>query len=375
MISFTKIPGLTNQKKYLRELVQNDRVPHAFIFTGPEGNGKLPLAVALSNYIQCESRTHDACGVCPACLKSQKLVHPDIHFVYPVIKQDGKKREDTVSTDFLKEWRQFISESPYASIQHWLSFLRAENKPANINTTECNQISAKLGLKSYEGSHKVLILWHAEMLGKDGNRLLKLIEEPPEKTIIILLAERLDKIIKTIASRCQILTVPPFSDEDIGSVIADKIDGPIEEIIQLADGNMHLALDLIHKGKTNYSEEILDWMRVAYRLKAESVVSWLEDFNKKGKQEQINFLSYGLYYMKEYRKILLCKDLNMGKLTDSEKQVAKKMANLVDEDMSAGIVTLLESSISHLRRSANARILFMDMTIRLQALMKSQTVV
>lgn len=371
-MNFKDIPGLHQQKKYLKELVTQDRLPHAFIFTGPEGNGKLAMALAFANYIQCESRTENICGQCSACIKSNKLVHPDIHFVYPVIRKDGKKREDTVSTDFIASWREFITDMPYGSISDWLNHINAESKPANINTTECNQISSKLGLKSFEGSHKILILWQAEMLGKDGNRLLKIIEEPPESTLIILIAERLDKIIKTITSRCQIFAVPPFTDEDIASVLTEKSSGPIDEIIQLADGNMQQALSLIIKGKSNYSEEILDWMRVAYRLKAESVVSWLEDFNRKSKQDQTNFLLYGLYYMKEYRKILLCQDINQGKLTNSEKQVAQKMAKLVDEEMSAGIVALFENAIGSLRRNANAKILFMDMTIRLQALMKRQ---
>jgi DNA polymerase-3 subunit delta' len=371
-VNFNDIPGLYQQKKYLKDLVSQDRLPHAFIFTGPEGNGKLSLAIALASFIQCESRTESACGACPACIKSKKIVHPDIHFVYPVIKKEGKKREDTVSTDFLVQWRQFISNMPYGSISDWLDQINAESKPANINTTECNQISSKLGLKSFEGSHKILIVWHAEMLGKDGNRLLKIIEEPPESTIIILIAERLDKIIKTITSRCQIFAVPPFTDEDIASVLTEKSTGPVDEIIQLADGNMQQALSLINKGKSNYSEEILDWMRIAYRLKAESVVSWLDDFNRKSKQDQANFLLYGLYYMKEYRKILLCQDINQGKLTNSEKQVAHKMAKLVDEEMSAGIVALFENTLGFLRRNANAKILFMDMTIRLQALMKRE---
>jgi len=371
-VNFKDIPGLQQQKTYLKELVAQNRLPHAFIFTGPEGNGKLALAIAFANFIQCEARTERVCGQCSACIKSKKLVHPDIHFVYPVIKKDGKKREDTVSTDFLIPWREFITDMTYGSISDWLDHIRAESKPANINTTECTRIGSKLGLKSFEGSHKILILWHAEMLGKDGNRLLKIIEEPPDSTLIILIAERLDKIIKTITSRCQIFVVPPFTDEDIASVLSEKSSGPIDEIIQLADGNMHQALSLINKGKSNYSEEILDWMRVAYRLKAESVVSWLDDFNRKSKQDQANFLLYGLYYMKEYRKILLCQDINQGKLTNSEKQVAQKMAKLVDEEMSAGIVALFENAIGFLKRNANAKILFMDMTIRLQALMKRE---
>ena len=374
-MKFSNIPGLNQQKQYLRDLINQNRLPHAFIFTGPEGNGKLALASALASYVQCTNKSEDSCGECPACIKSLKNVHPDIHYVYPVIKKDGKKREDTVSTDFITEWRSFMDAFPYASLTDWLRYINAESKASNINTTECNQISSKLGLKSYEGDYKVLVLWHAELLGKDGNRLLKLIEEPPESTLIILIAERLDKIIKTISSRCQILAIPPFQDEDIASVLADKHSGPIDEVLQLADGNLHLALELIDKGKSQYSEEILAWMRIAYRLNAESVVSWLDDFNRKSKQEQFNFLLYGLYYMKEYRKILLCRDLNQGKLTGAEKQVVEKMAKLVDEEMSEGIVALFGESIYHLNRNANAKILFMDMTIRLQSLMKRQQTV
>lgn len=369
-MKFSDIPGVEKSKKYLRDLVASDRVPHAMIFAGPNGNSKLALAIAYANYLQCTNKSTDACGTCPACIKSQKFVHPDIHFVFPVVKLEQKKREDTVSTDFYPQWRNFLEHSVYGSLTDWLRQIGAEDKVSNINTKECNEISHKLGLKSFEGDYKILIIWYAESLGRDGNRLLKLIEEPPEDTIILLVSERTDLIIKTILSRCQLLAIPPFTDEEIISGLGDGGADKLKELIYLADGNLHLAKSLQSGDGQNYSEELMDWMRSAYQMKPEVIGNLVSEFAKKAKQEQINFLSYGLYYMKEYRKALVSQDVDMAKLSEPEKDIAIKMSNLIDEDMSREIVDLLQKSLYHLSRNANARILFMDITIRLERLMK-----
>lgn len=372
---FDQIPGNESIKRYLTELVETARLPHAMIFTGPMGNAKLALAIAFANYLQCSDKQNgESCGKCPACLKSMKYVHPDIHFVFPAISMDGKKREDTVSADFYPMWRSFIAEKTYGSLTDWLHHLGADSKPANINTKECSQISNTLGLKSYEGQYKILIIWHAEYLGKDGNRLLKLIEEPPENTIIILLTERTDKIIKTILSRCQIIGVPPFTDQEIKLGLEAESFDISEELVYLADGNLHLAKSLSAGNWENHSDELMTWMRTTYQMKPESIVKTVNELARKAKQEQINFLSYGLYYMKEYRNALISQDIQLAKLSESEKDVAIKMSNLIDESMSRSIVSLFEEGINHLRRNANAKILFMDLTVRLEQIMKHQNV-
>jgi len=341
---FDQIPGTEQTKQYLTELVTANRLPHAMIFTGPAGNAKLPMALAFANYLQCvDQKAGAACGVCSACIKSMKYVHPDIHFVFPVVSKEGKKREDTVSTDFYPQWRSFLETETYGSLSDWLIHIQAESKPSNINTKECNEISHKLGLKSFEGKYKILIIWYAETLGRDGNRLLKLIEEPPEGTFIILLTERTDKIIKTILSRCQILNIAPFTDEEI-KLGLNMPDLPTE-IVYLADGNMHLAKSLSNGNWENHSEELMNWMRIAYQMKPDKAVSVVNEFAKKPKQEQINFLSYGLYYMKEYRNALVAQDIQISKLSQSEKEVAVKMSNLIDESMSRQIVLLFEEEM------------------------------
>src|SRR5450432_418010 len=212
-------------KQHLIELVKHNRLSHALLFLGPEGSGALPVALAFAQYVVCEKVNglqqsspaaslfvddfrpstidhrpwSDACGICPACIKAQQFIHPDIHFSYPVIpKKPGDK---PVSTDYIAEWREFISQYPYGNAFDWLQFIGAENKQGNITANECNDIIKKLSLKSFESGYKILIMWMPEYLGKEGNKLLKLVEEPPPDTLFILVAENESQILPTILSR------------------------------------------------------------------------------------------------------------------------------------------------------------------------------
>ncbi|HEY0274204.1 MAG TPA: hypothetical protein VGC22_13515, partial [Chitinophaga sp.] len=181
---FSDIIGQEATKQQLLQSVQQRRLSHAMILLGPEGAGGLPLALAFSQYIACEQQqAHDACGVCPSCIKAGRYIHPDIHFSYPVVPR--KPGDKPISTDYVAEWRQFIATNPYGNAYDWLQFIGAENKQGNITANECNDIIHKLSLKSFESAYKILVMWMPEYLGNEGNRLLKLIEEPPANTLFL----------------------------------------------------------------------------------------------------------------------------------------------------------------------------------------------
>jgi len=199
---FSDIPGKQIEKKYLIDNVNEDRLAHAQLFLGRPGAGQLALALAFASYVLCRDRQpDDSCGRCAACLKSHKVIHPDMHFAFPVIKKDGKQRKDVTSNDFLIPWRKIIHGNPYLDMNTWLHSLNVDNAQANINVKECVEIVKKLSLKTFESDHKILIMWMPEYLRNEGNRLLKLIEEPPDETLIILVAERQEEILNTILSR------------------------------------------------------------------------------------------------------------------------------------------------------------------------------
>ena len=229
-VQFEKIIGQKGTKEQLIQMVQHNRLSHALLFLGKEGSGALSLALAFAQYIACEQVNgkikktnpeaslfgeatpeiaepldmHDSCGVCSACTKANQLVHPDIHFSYPVIPR--KSGDKPVSTDYINEWREFVSINPYGNVYDWLQFIGAENKQGNITSEECNDITRKISLKSFESEYKVLIIWMPEYLTKNGNKLLKLIEEPPPNTLFLLVAENEDLILPTILSRTQVVS-------------------------------------------------------------------------------------------------------------------------------------------------------------------------
>src|SRR6476659_6373017 len=243
-MKFSEIIGQTEVKQQLVELVQHNRLSHALLFLAKEGNGSLQLAIALAQYLTCEkanpkkqsnvslfaeepvtsnqhpATSNDSCGVVSSCINAQQLIHPDIHFSYPVVTK--KSGSPPISTDYISEWREFIKNYSYGNVYDWLQFIGAENKQGNITAQECNDIIRKLNLKSFESGYKILILWMPEYLGNEGNKLLKLIEEPPANTLFILVAENESVILPTIVSRCQLVRIPILQTEDVEEALINR---------------------------------------------------------------------------------------------------------------------------------------------------------
>jgi DNA polymerase-3 subunit delta' len=386
--------GQQRTKDFLASLAASERVPHALLFLSPTGGGGLALANAFAQLLQCERSGigpraesggmfedepvpitelkpggFEACGECSACRKAQAFAHPDIHYSFPAVGPN------VVSTNFLKEWRLFLTESPYADVNSWLQRLGADNKQGNINKDECNAILKKLSLKAFEGRYKILVMWLPEYLGKEGNRLLKLIEEPPEQTIFLLVAENQDLILNTILSRCQLVKLDPLSDEVVAQGLVQQRGIGLERARQIAflsGGDYGAALSAADAPATDDAQLLLDWLRKCWRGHAVEMVRWTEDFAKLGRENQKQFLQYGLHFLREMLSLVSTGNPTM-RLRPEELATAQNMAKVLDFEKIAKIVGLLNDNIYYIERNANPKILFLDTSIQMHRIMKSQT--
>lgn len=361
---FKDIVGHDEIKKSLISQVSSERIPHAQILLSKTGGGGLALSLAFVSYIMCQNRTpDDSCGACSACNKSHKFIHPDVHFSFPVIKYGDLKRDQTTSDTWLKEWRQALDQNPYMDISAWLEFMGNEDTKPNINVKEINDIRHKLGLTTYESETKILLMWMPEYLEKEGNRLLKIIEEPTDNTYIILVAENQDHILQTILSRCRLTTINPFKTSDIESYLrsnySDISSESLLQIANLSQGNLNLAMQMCDGDEVEYSEKLITWLRCAYTSHAEHINEWLNDILKLSKDDQKNFLHYGLHFLRQY--IFWVTTNRPVPLTDFEMQTAQKMTKIIDIPKADKISKIIDATIYHIDRNANVRIhLFAD---------------
>ncbi|MEM9821613.1 MAG: hypothetical protein AAF985_11095 [Bacteroidota bacterium] len=367
-MQFKNVIGQETIKQKLRDMVLQDRIPHAQLLLGTPGSGKLALALAFAQYVLCENRTaEDACGTCPACRKAQKHIHPDIHYAYPVV---GTKM---TSTHYLEHWRSAIDQNPYMDVNQWLQQIGAENKQGNINKDECLSIIKKLSLKTFEASHKILILWLPEFLQKEGNRLLKLIEEPPPQTLFVLVAENQELILNTILSRCQILKINPLKDEEVVTVLRQQSELPpteLESIAHLANGNMNEALQLLEQGENDNAKRFLDWLRRCYRGNGLELTTWVEQFAGIGRENQKHFLRYALHFLREYMNLKLTGSIRI-RLRAEELATAQRMTKVIEFEHIEPIARLFDECSYYIERNANPKILFLDASIQLNKILKT----
>lgn len=366
---FDQIIGQQSIKQQLGEMAQSERVPHALLFMGPSGCGKLATAMAFAQYLLCQNRQASvACGTCNQCLKAAKLVHPDIHFSFPVV---GSK---VTSADFMVQWRTAIAENPYLNITQWMQVIDAENKQANINKDECLRIVKQLSLTIFEGKYKILIMWLPEYLGKEGNRLLKLIEEPPEKTIFLLVAEHQERILNTILSRCQLLNFKGLADKDIIKVLVEQNDiseTDAQAAAHLANGNLNSAISLTKHVEKDHAPLFLDWLRKCYVGNGVELVDWVSQFAAMGREQQKHFLLYGMHFIREYMVLKLTKQENI-RLRANELLTAQKLTKIITFSQIEPLTKLLNDCYYYIERNANPKILFLDTSIQLHKLFKNK---
>lgn len=391
----SEVIGQEKLKKQLVDMVQQQRLPHALLLVGPEGSGALPLAVAFAQYIVSipsqAAATADLFGApaepiaqpfytpeqiadLPAYHRASQLMHPDLHFSFPtIIEKPGQKN---ISANFIEQWREFINGYPYGNAFDWLQFIKAENKQGNISADECNEIIKKLSFKSFESAYKVLVLWMPEYLGKEGNKLLKLIEEPPDNTIFILVAASEENILPTILSRCQFVKVPRLTTQEIESALIGRAKLAPEKAKQVAilsEGNYREALHLIQHSDQDYISMIKDWLNAILKIGPVAQLKWVEEMSKLGREQQKQFLKYFNHLLEHSIRL---KTMGSDLPLDSDlKDFALRINKIAGVSQMESIVNELDKSIYHIERNANPKMLFMALSIKLYHIIQNKTLI
>ncbi|TKC03171.1 DNA polymerase III subunit [Pedobacter cryotolerans] len=372
-MQFKEIIGQENLKKHLIQTVVENRVSHAQLFLSAEGSGALSLAIAYAQYINCQNKTTiDSCGECSSCRKYERYIHPDLHFSYPFFASKDAK----IAVDVLEEWRSLLLEDPYFDLDIWRSKLSAENKQANIPIAEAHDIIKKLSYKAFEAETKVLIMWLPEFLDKEGNALLKIIEEPPANTLFILVAQNQEQILNTILSRTQIVKIPKLTDADIVNYLIDKSQlsqNQATEYSFLADGNLITAKALLQDIPNNNAAHFAEWLRMGFGNKVPAMIDFTDDVAKWGRENQKNFIKYGINFLRECSLLLSGAD-DLVKLPHQTLDVAKKLStHVLNLAMVEALINELEQAHYHIERNANPKILFLDVSLQLVKIIKFKT--
>ena len=375
---FKDVIGQNHIKSHLKSATEKGRIPHAQLFVGKEGSGTLPMAIAYAQYLLCSTSTdEESCKI-----KCEKLVHPDLHFAFPVTSNEKVKRHP-ISDLFLEDWRAFIKEQPYGSLYNWLQFIGVENKQGLIGVDESENIVKSLKLKSYEGGFKVMIIWMAEKMNiSAANKLLKLIEEPPEKTIFILCTEDEEQIINTIKSRCQAIYFQALSEEDIAQALItnEKIsESAAYKVAHQAEGNYNKALHVLHHDSSDiiFEKWFITWIRTAFKAKGnaavvQQLIEWSDEIAKSGRETQKRFLKYCLQF---FRQAMLL-NYNSEKIVFLETETSgfdlKKFAPFVHSGNILDISEELNTAMYHIERNGNAKVILLDVSIKLTRLLHTK---
>ena len=416
-MQFENVIGQQAIKAQLAQMAEHNRLSHALLFLGKEGNGSLLLAMAFAQYIVCEKNSPfkkkkagassglaavspmalfdeppttqiapdtdiphqlDSCGNCPSCLKANQLIHPDIHFTFPVIpKKPGDK---PLSSDYIKEWREFVSIHPYGNVFDWLQFIGAENKQGNITAEECNDINRKISLKSFESGFKILLIWMPEYLGKNGNRLLKLIEEPPVDTLFMLVAENETMILPTILSRTQLVKIPALSPTAVEVALELRAGVKIEKAMQIATicgGNYREALNLLQHADDDWLALLREWLNIIVKRNLPAQVKWIEDMSKQGREKQKQFLQYFNHLLElAIRQGIISDDgETANQERSSELDFASRLNKLCSVHQQEAIINELDKASYYIERNANGKMLFHALSIKLYHIISNNSLI
>ncbi|RCT53633.1 DNA polymerase III subunit delta' [Winogradskyella sp. KYW1333] len=381
---FSDILGQEHIKSHLTKSVDEGRIAHAQLFVGPEGSGTLPMALTYAQYLLCGNVRGENLGGNESCnLKFNNFSHPDLHFAFPVTTSH-KVKSKPVSNFYLEEWRQLLEQQPYGNLFDWYNLLGVDNKQGQIGVDEAHEIVKSLSLKSYEGGYKVMIIWMAEKMNTAcANKLLKLIEEPPEKTVFILIAEDEEQIINTIKSRCQVLHFPLLPEETIASGLVKNFHiekSVASKIAHQSNGNYNKACDLIYQDSEDIQFEkwFVVWIRSAFKAKGNKsaihdLISWSEEIAKTGRETQKKFLRFCLNY---FRQALLL-NYKVNELVylepKSENFKLEKFAPFVHDNNILEISKEIQDAVYHIERNGNSKIILMDLSIKLTRLLHKKS--
>ena len=394
---FKDVIGQFAVKQHLAEMVEQNRLSHALLFLGKEGSGALPLAMAFAQYVVSLPKAApvvedlfggmtalapapvfihpDNIATEPSFQRAAQLLHPDLHFTYPVISK--KSGDKPTSSDFIAEWREFISMYPYGNVYDWLQFIGAENKQGNITAEECNDIIRQLNLKSFESEYKVLLLWMPEYLGKEGNKLLKLIEEPPPNTLFILVAENEEQILPTILSRCQLVKIPMPENQEIASALIERAKASAETAAQIAgicEGNYHEALQMLQHADEDWQSLLREWLNAALKGGPLAQVKFVEEVSKLGREKQKQFLRYFNHLLEQSIRIKVL-GVDGVLLGESDKDFAQRLNKIASVSQQQVIIEELDRAFYYIERNANAKMLFQALTIKLYHIIQDKTLI
>lgn len=410
-MQFNQIIAHEPIKNKLKDLVQKNRLSHALLFLGKEGSGALPLAIAFAQYILCEKvngkqqnknenslfgeeniqgdiaiNLEDSCGECNSCKKVSQLIHPDLHFSYPALKKDSR-HDRVVSTDYIQEWREFIQQFPYYNVTDWINFLKENakskienpvNKQGNITAYECDDIVHKLSLKPFESSYKILIMWMPEYLGKEGNKLLKLIEEPPANTLFIFVAEDEESILPTILSRTQLIKIPSFSNSEVKEELVKNYHVDLEKASQIAaisEGNFREALQLLENPEEDIQVRIREWLNVIVKNNINSQLKWVEEISKIGREKQKSFLKYFIHLLEQAIRCEYLDEENLKMIPEKDRDFSARLNKICSLEAQEAIIKELEKAIYYVERNAHAKMLFHALTIRFFHIIKDNSLI
>jgi DNA polymerase III subunit delta' len=401
---FRDVIGQQGVKQHLIEMVAQNRLSHALLFLGKEGSGALPLAMAFAQYVALLPNRKEAAPdglfgepvevrlpatpeaadawmeVQPSFAKAQGLVHPDIHYSYPVIPR--KSGDKPVSTDYITEWREFLQQLPYGNVYDWLQFIGAENKQGNITAHECNDIIRKLNLKSFESGYKILVLWMPEYLGKEGNKLLKLIEEPPADTLFLLVAENESAILNTILSRTQLVKVPALEASGIEAALIARAKCAPDTARALANasgGSYREALHLLQHADEDFSTLLKEWLGATIRYIPAAQLKVIEEIARLGREKQKQLLRYFTHLIEQALRLEVLEgaaaEALMATFSPAEQDFAQRLNKVLNVGQKEAAAEELDKASYYIERNANAKILFHALTIKLYHIIKHGVVV
>lgn len=366
-MKFAAIPGLKNVKELLTGSARQNHMAHAQLFVGTEGALNLPLALAFATYIHCENRGDDSCGVCPACSKNNKLIHPDTHFVFPVSNVKGDKDEERFKAETMKSWRSFLLEDPFGNLNDWTNYYGGEDKQAIISRDESREIIRTLSLKPFESPYKVMIIWQPELMHPSAaNGLLKVLEEPSPNTFFILVTNAADKLLPTIISRTQIVTVPLLDDQEVEEHLTiTGVDATkAARIAQLAEGNLNYAIKLIDTDDDDNATLFTEWMRACFRKNYPTLVALAENYHALDRLSQKNRMTYSMNMMREtLLHVAGAKDMNRAR--GEELKFIQDFSKVMNVNKIERSYVLMNDASYHLERNGSAKMIFLDLSLQI----------